>query len=191
MDKHLVTLKSKVVVEFRKGDYVYIRYPGSGKEGANTLGKRRKEGLIRGFYPNFMLMETEKQYKHCLMYRDLQIGHCVIVEHRRGGKRIDKAYGERSEGKRAPKPLKEEKAEKAADQPGDVERKSIKQYGTGGIYKSCVARRSVYYPGEFSQYERLEALALVKASGIPQAADKGHQAPAGNGKESGVCKGQG
>ena len=189
MDKHLVTLKSKVVVEFRKGDYVYIRYPGSGKEGVNTLGKRRKEGLIRGFYPNFMLMETEKQYKHCLMYRDLQIGHCVVVEHRRGGKRIDQAYGERSQRKRAPEPLKEEKTEEAADQPSDVERKSIQQYGTGGIYKSCVARRAVYYPGEFSQYERLEALALVKASGIPETADKGHKAPASHGKESGVCKG--
>lgn len=189
MDKHLVTLKSKVVVEFRKGDYVYIRYPGSGKEGANTLGKRRKEGLIREFYPNFMLMETEKQYKHCLMYRDLQIGHCVIVEHRRGGKRIDKAYATRSKKCRDIDPKEEEKAEEVTDKPSDVERKSIQQYGTGRIYKSCVARRAVYYPGEFSQYERLEALALVKASGIPEAVDKGHQASASHGKESGVCKG--
>ncbi len=115
------------------------------------------KGTVAYVNPRFFTIRTDKGYNVTILFQDFVCGHVKLLEHRRGGKKVDQAHSRT--GKKTGAAAAGTEEEKAESNQRPVGRPS------GG------QAHNIYHPGEFSKFERLEALALVKAKRVPAVSD--------------------
>ena len=80
----------RILLAIRRDDFVHFQYSSRAKDGV-FVDKGHVEGRVDDIYEHYITVMSPKGYRRTVRYADLICGHAALLEHRRGGEKVDEA----------------------------------------------------------------------------------------------------